>query len=149
VSSTLIRQALAQGNMAKVKSLMGRYFYLRGRVTTADKRGRTLGFPTANLDIKLQQVLPSNGVYATIAQVDGKQFASATNIGTRPTFGNGKFWVETHLVNYEGNLYNKEIKVEFVEKLRDERFFDSSEKLTSQIGKDIQAAEAILSKVLK
>ena len=149
VSSTLIRQALAQGNMAKVKSLMGRYFYLTGKVTIADKRGRTLGFPTANLDIKLQQVLPSNGVYATIAQVDGKQFASATNIGTRPTFGNGKFWVETHLLNYEGNLYNKEIRVEFVQKLRDERGFASSEKLTSQIGKDVRETEAILSKELK
>jgi riboflavin kinase/FMN adenylyltransferase len=149
VSSTLIRQALAEGNVTKVKKLMGRYFYLAGKVVSADKRGRTLGFPTANLDIKPQQALPGNGVYATIAQVDGRQFPSATNIGTRPTFGNGKFWVETHMLNYEGNLYGKEIKVEFVQKLRDEGFFDSSEKLTSQIGKDIQATEAILSKVLK
>ena len=145
-SSTLIRQTLAQGNMTKVKKLMGHSFYLIGKVITTNKRGRILGFPTANLDIKPQQALPGNGVYATITQVDDKQFASVTNIGTRPTFGNGEIWVETHLLNYEGNLYNKEIRVEFVQKLRGEWGFASSEELTSQIGKDIQEAEAILSK---
>jgi len=145
ISSTLIRQALAQGNVLKVEKLMEHYFCLVGKVIPADKRGRTLGFPTANLDIKTQQALPGNGVYATITQVDGKQFASATNIGTRPTFGNGKKWVETHLLNYEGNLYGKEIRVEFVQKLRDERSFASSEELTSQIGKDVREAGAILS----
>ncbi len=149
VSSTLIRQALAQGNMAKVEKLMGHHFYLVGKVTTADKRGRTLGFPTANLDIKPQQALPGNGVYATIVQVNDKRFPSATNIGTRPTFGNGKNWVETHLLNYEDDLYGKEIRVEFVQRLRDERGFASSEKLASQIGKDVQEAEAILSRELK
>jgi riboflavin kinase/FMN adenylyltransferase len=147
ISSTLIRQTLAQGNMTKVEKLMGHYFYLSGKVITSDKRGRTLGFPTANLDIKPQQALPSNGVYATIAQVDGKQFASATNIGTRPTFGNSKKWVETYLLNYEGDLYSKEIRVEFMQRLRDERFFASSEELTSQIGRDVQEAKAILSEI--
>ena len=146
VSSTLIRQALAQGNMTKVEKLMGHYFYLEGKVITADKRGRTLGFPTANMDIKPQQALPGNGVYATITGVDGKQFASATNIGTRPTFGDGEKTIETHLLDYEGDLYGKEIKVEFVRKLRAERNFASSEELTSQIGKDVREAEAILAK---
>jgi len=146
VSSTLIRQSLAQGDMTKVGKLMGRYFYLAGRVITSDKRGRTLGFPTANLDIKPEQALPCNGVYATIAQVDGKQFASATNMGIRPTFGNDKKNVETHLINYEGNLYSKEIKIEFAQKLRDEQRFDSPEELKAQIGRDVREAEAILSK---
>jgi len=90
VSSTLIRQALIQGDMKKIERLMGHYFYLRGKVITSDKRGRVLGFPTANLDIKPQQALPGNGIYATIARVDGKQFYSATNIGIRPTFGEGE-----------------------------------------------------------
>ena len=147
VSSTLIRQALAQGNMAKVERLMGRYFYLVGEIVSADKRGRSLGFPTANLDIEPQQALPGKGVYASIAQVDGKQLPSVTNVGTRPTFGNGKNWVETHLLNYEGNLYSKEIRVEFVQKLRGERVFASSEKLKAQIERDVQEAEAILSGV--
>lgn len=149
VSSTLIRQALVQGDMRKVERLMGRHFYLRGKVTTSDKRGRVLGFPTANLDIKPQQALPGNGIYATITQVDGKQFPSATNIGIRPTFGESEKTVETHLLNYKGDLYSKEIRVEFVQKLRDEQRFPSSEELKVQIEKDVREAQAILAKDLK
>ena len=149
VSSTLIRQALAQGNMRKVERLMGRYFYLGGKVITSDKRGRVLGFPTANLDIKPQQALPGNGIYATIAQVDGKQLPSATNIGIRPTFGEGEKTVETHLLNYKGDLYGKDMRLEFVQKLRDEQRFPSSEELKAQIEKDVREVEAILAKDLK
>jgi len=146
VSSTLIRQALVQGDMRKVERLMGRYFYLKGKVITSDKRGRVLGFPTANLDIKPQQALPGNGIYATITQVDGKQFPSATNIGIRPTFGETERRVETHLLNYKGDLYGKEIRVEFVQKLRDEQRFPSPEELKVQIEKDVREIEAILAK---
>jgi len=149
VSSTLIRRALAQGDMRKVERLMGRYFYLGGTVITSDKRGRVLGFPTANLDIKPQQALPGNGIYATITQVDGKQFPSATNIGIRPTFGEGEKTVETHLLNYKGDLYGKDIRLEFVQKLRDEQRFPSSEELKVQIEKDVREVEAILAKDLK
>jgi riboflavin kinase/FMN adenylyltransferase len=149
VSSTLIRQALIQGDVRRVERLMGHYFYLRGKVITSDKRGRVLGFPTANLDIKPQQALPGNGIYATITQVDGKQFPSATNVGTRPTFGEGKKIVETHLLNYKGDLYGKEIRVEFVQKLRDEQRFPSSEELKIQINKDVRKVEALLAKDLK
>lgn len=148
VSSTLIRQALVQGDMRRVERLMGRYFHLNGKIITSDKRGRVLGFPTANLDIPITsaQALPGNGIYATIAQVDGKQFPSATNIGIRPTFGEGERMVETHLLNYQGNLYGKEIRVEFVQKLRDEQRFPSSEELKAQIEKDVREVEAILAK---
>ena len=149
VSSTLIRQALIQGDMRRIEKLMGRYFYLRGKVITSDKRGRLLGFPTANLDIKPQQALPGNGIYATITQIDGKRFPSATNIGIRPTFGEREKIVETHLLNYKGDLYGKEIRVEFVQKLRDEQRFPSSEELMIQIGKDIQEVGVILAKDLK
>jgi riboflavin kinase/FMN adenylyltransferase len=149
VSSTLIRQALAQSDMRRVKRLMGRYFQLRGKVVTSGKRGRALGFPTANLDINPQQALPGNGVYATITQVDGKQFPSATNIGTHPTFGEGERTVETHLIQYKGDLYGKEIRVEFVQKLRDEQRFASTEELKKQIEKDIREAEIALAKELK
>ena len=148
VSSTLIRQTLTQGNMTKVEKLMGRHFYLAGKVITAGKRGRALGFPTANLDVQSQQTLPSNGVYATITQVDGKQFASATNIGTRPTFGEGEKSIETHLLNYEGDLYGKEISIEFIQKLRDEQRFASPEKLKAQMKKDIREAETTLTSFL-
>jgi len=146
VSSTLIRQALIQGDMKRVEKLMGHHFYLRGKVITSDKRGRALGFPTANLESKPQQALPNNGIYATITHVDGKQFASATNIGTRPTFGEGRKMVENHLLNYKGNLYSKEIMVEFVQKLRDEKRFASSEELKTQIEKDVRKVQALLAK---
>jgi len=149
VSSTLIRQALIQGDMRRVERLMGRYFYLRGKVITSDKRGRVLGFPTANLDIRPQQALPGNGIYATIAQVDGKRFPSATNIGIRPTFGEGEKIVETHLLNYKGDLYGKDMSLEFVQKLRDEQRFPSSEELKVQIEKDVREVEAILAKDLE
>jgi riboflavin kinase/FMN adenylyltransferase len=149
VSSTLIRQALIQGAMRRIEKLMGHYFYLKGKVITSDKRGRALGFPTANLDIEPQQALPGNGIYATITQVNSKRFPSATNVGTRPTFGEGKKMVETHLLNYKGDLYSKEIKVEFVQKLRDEQRFPSPEELKIQMEKDVQEVEAILAKELK
>jgi len=149
VSSTLIRRALAEGDMKKVTKLMGRYFYLEGEIITSEKRGRILGFPTANLDVKPQQALPGNGIYATIAYVQGKHFHSATNIGIRPTFGTGEEMVETHLLNYKGNLYGKYIRVEFVQKIRDEERFPSSEELKTQIEKDIREVKAILAKDLK
>ena len=147
VSSTLIRRVLAQGDMKKVERLMGRYFQLGGKIITSDKRGRVLGFPTANLDIRPKQALPPNGIYATIAQVDGKQFSSATNIGVRPTFGEGAKTVETHLLDYKGDLYGKDMRLEFVQKLRDEQSFPSSEDLKAQIDKDIREVEAILKAV--
>jgi len=149
VSSTLIRHALIQGDMKRVEKLMGHRFYLKGKVITSDKRGRVLGFPTANLEAKPQQALPDNGIYATRTQVDGKVFPSATNIGSRPTFGEGKQMVETHLLNYEGNLYGKDIRIEFVQKLRDEQRFPSSEELKAQIETDVREVQALLAKDLK
>ena len=146
VSSTLIRQALIEGNMIRVKRLMGHYFHLKGKVISSDKRGRALGFPTANLDIKPQQTLPANGIYATTTQVDGKRFLSVTNIGTRPTFGDGGKTVETHLLDYSGDLYYKEMLIEFVQKLRDEQRFASPEELQAQITKDIREAEMVFAK---
>ncbi|MFC1927664.1 bifunctional riboflavin kinase/FAD synthetase [Chloroflexota bacterium] len=149
VSSTLIRQALARGDMKIVEKLMGRRFYLKGKVITSDKRGRLLGFPTANLDMKPQQALPDDGIYATIALVNGEPFPSATNVGTRPTFGEGERMVETYLLNYEGDLYGRQLRVEFVKKVRDEQRFSSVEELIAQMGKDVQAVDAILAGDLK
>jgi riboflavin kinase/FMN adenylyltransferase len=149
VSSTLIRQALIQGDMRRVERLMGRHFYLKSKVITSNKRGRGLGFPTANLDINPRQALPGNGIYATVTHVDSKRFPSATNVGLRPTFGEREKSVETHLLDYEGDLYGKEIKVEFVQRLRDEQRFSSPEELKRQIEKDIQRVKALLPKGLE
>lgn len=144
VSSTAIRQALAQGDLEKVKRLMGGYFNLSAKVISANRRGQLLGFPTANLDIKPGQALPNNGVYATITSIDGRHFPSATNIGTRPTFGEGQKTVETHILDYKGDLYGKELNVGFVEKLRNEERFASAEELQAQIQKDIERVRAIV-----
>ncbi len=146
VSSTLIRQALARGDMERVEKLMGRRFYLKGKVITSDRRGRLLGFPTANLDMKPEQALPGNGIYATITQVNGKRLPSATNIGTRPTFGEGQRMVETYLLNYKGDLYGKQITVQFVRKVRDEQRFPSADELVVQMKKDVQEVGAILAR---
>lgn len=143
VSSTLIRQALANGNMGKVAKLMGCHFRLSGKVISAAKRGQRLGFPTANLDIKPGQALPCNGVYVTVACLEGKQLASVTNIGTRPTFGENEKSVETHILNYQGDLYSKELEVRFIAKLRDEKQFASPEELKTQIRKDIERAKVM------
>jgi len=149
VSSTLIRRALTEGDVRKVKRLMGHYFRLKGQVVSSDKQGRVLGYPTANLDVRPQQALPSDGTYATMTQVDGVQFLSATNVGIRPTFGEGRRRVETHLLNYKGDLYGKQISVEFVQKLRDERRFRSHQELKAQIEKDVREVKTILAKELE
>jgi len=135
--------------MAKVTKLMGHPFDLVGEVVPGEKRGKALGFPTANLDIQPRQALPANGVYATIAQVDGKRFASATNVGTRPTFGDGARTLEVHLLDYQGDLYGKQIKTEFVWKLRNEQYFASPEQLKSQMKEDIVNVRTILARELK
>jgi len=147
VSSTAIRQALAQGNTEKVARLMGRHFSIAARVTSRSKRGRILGFPTANLDVTPEQALPSNGVYATITNVDNHRFVSVTNIGTRPTFGDSEKIVETHLLDYKGDLYDEQLKVMFIQRLRDEKPFASAEELSAQISKDIERARLVAGKV--
>ena len=146
VSSSTIRQALTQGNTKKVENLMGRPFSLSAQVISGDQRGRTLGFPTANLDIKPEQALPSDGVYATIAHIDHNLLPSVTNVGTRPTFGGGNRTVETHLLDYEGQLKGQRLTIDLVDKLRGERHFDRPEELKAQIAKDIAKARAILDK---
>ena len=146
VSSSAIRQALAQGKTGKVGKLLGRPFSLTGQVVSGDKRGRVLGFPTANLDIKPEQALPSDGVYVTIAYVNHKLLPSVTNIGTRPTFGGGKRTVETCLLDYEGQLLEQKLTIDLVDRLRDEKKFDTSEELKAQIGRDIAQARVILDK---
>jgi riboflavin kinase/FMN adenylyltransferase len=144
VSSTAIRNALANGDMKRVISLIGRSFSLQGRVTTGASRGLKLGFPTANLEIDSKQTLPPEGVYATWAYVDGKAYQSVTNIGRRPTFGGNQRTVETYIIDYRGNLYGRELKIDIVERLRSEKRFDTVEELKKQIAEDVKRGKAIL-----
>jgi len=144
VSSTAIRDALAKGNMKKVSSLIGRFFSLQGRVTKGAGRGSGLGFPTANLEIDPEHILPADGVYATRIYIDGKSYPSVTNIGKNPTFGENKRTVETYIINYSGNLYERELKIDFIERLRGEKRFESVEDLIRQMTADVQQGKIIL-----
>jgi len=144
VSSTAIRNALAEGNMERVRSLIGRPFSLYGHVTSGERRGIELGFPTANLDINQEQALPADGVYATWAYIDGKAYYSMTNIGKRPTFGSGQRTIEVHVLDYHDNLYGHKLKIDVIARLRDERQFDTAQELRKQIAEDIRRGRAVL-----
>jgi riboflavin kinase/FMN adenylyltransferase len=149
VSSSAIRQALTRGDMKKVEKLFGRFFSLEGLVVSGDKRGRALGFPTANLELKPEQALPSDGVYATIAHVGRKLMPSVTSIGVRPTFGGGKRLVETYIIDYEGELLGQKLTIDLVDRLRDEKRFVIVEELKSQMARDVERAGKILSERMK
>ena len=144
VSSTAIRKALAVGDMDRVHALAGQYFTFAGPVVTGFGRGKELGFPTANLDVAPKQALPPDGVYATIAHIEDNVYHSLTSIGIRPTFGAGNRSIEVFILDYKGNLYGKNLKVEFIERLRPEKKFASAEELKKQIAEDINRGREIL-----
>lgn len=144
VSSTAIRQALADGDMKRVLNLIGRSFSLSGRVIPGAGRGIDLGFPTANLGIDSEQALPTDGVYATWTYIDDKAYQSVTNIGKRPTFGGSERAVEVYVFNYHSNLYGHQLKIDIVERLRGEKQFDAIEELKKQIAEDIKHGKTIL-----
>ncbi|MBK5253282.1 MAG: bifunctional riboflavin kinase/FAD synthetase [Peptostreptococcaceae bacterium] len=142
VSSTLIRNLIESGEMVRCKKFMGRNYVIGGKVVVGNKLGRTLGFPTSNITVDKNMVTPPNGVYVTICHHNGIDYPSITNVGVKPTIGNYKKNVETHIFNFDSILYNKEIRVEFLEKMRDEAKFDSIDELSKQITKDCILAEA-------
>ena len=144
VSSTAIRHALSRGDMMAVSRLLGRRFTLAGEVSRGDERGKTLGFPTANLIPEPEQALPADGVYATRAFLNETAYQSVTNIGIRPTFGGGRRLVEVHLLDFEGELYGQKLQIELVERLRGEARFSSAEELKAQIRRDVEQARALL-----
>jgi riboflavin kinase/FMN adenylyltransferase len=146
VSSTRVREALRSGDVSRAASYLGRPFSLPGVVVRGSARGAKLGIPTANLSIWEERAFPGAGVYACVVEVAGKRFKAVTNIGVRPTFeGNEPSpVVETHILDFSGDLYGKEIRIEFIVRLRDERRFPGPEALLAQIEKDIQRAREIL-----
>jgi riboflavin kinase / FMN adenylyltransferase len=146
VSSTRIRKAMAESNMSRVHDLLGRYFTLEGTVVKGDGRGTTIGIPTANIEVPLDQALPADGVYATIACLNGEYLPSITNIGTRPTFGVGHRTIETHLLEFKGDLYGCSLEIAIIEQIRPEKKFASVPELLSQINRDIEKAKQILKK---
>ena len=149
VSSTAIRNALANGDMKRVLQLIGRPFSLNGRVTKGTGRGIELGFPTANLDIDPRQALPADGVYATWSHIDGQPYPSMTNIGKQPTFGGSQRLVEVYILDYYNNLYGRKLKIDLIERLRGEKQFGTAEELKKQIAEDIKQGRAILTSPAK
>jgi riboflavin kinase/FMN adenylyltransferase len=141
VSSTRIRDTLRTGNLDSVSQMLGREYALCGIVTRGDQLGTKLGFPTANLDVT-GLLVPPNGVYAAHANVGGSRHRAAVNIGVRPTLQQPTpaLRVEAHLLDFAGDLYDREMELTFMEKLRDERKFSSTHELRAQIARDIAAA---------
>ncbi|MFC1825729.1 bifunctional riboflavin kinase/FAD synthetase [Thermodesulfobacteriota bacterium] len=140
VSSTSIRKLVREGTLSAAKKYLGRDYQISGKVIRGKNRGgRLLGFPTANLEL-IDELVPKIGVYAVTVDMDDERYFGVTNIGHNPTFGNEALSVETHFLDYSGDLLGKTIKVNFLERLRDEKTFSSIEELSDQIALDIQKA---------
>lgn len=142
VSSTYIRQLIEDGRMEECARFMGRMYSIGGEVVVGNKLGRTIGFPTSNVMIDETMATPSNGVYVTYCTYNGVKYPSVTNVGVKPTIGTYHKNVETHIFNFDKELYGKNIRVEFIRKTRDERKFDSVEALSRQIESDCIMAKA-------
>ena len=142
VSSSRIRQAIAAGRVNEVRPMLGRYHFLSGRVVRGQHRGKDLGFPTANLSTRTE-VLPPDGIYATLLQRGAEVFASVSSIGGNPTFGEGPRTVESYILNFNENIYGETVKLSFVQRIRDEKKFSSVEALVTQIRDDVSRAENI------
>lgn len=143
-SASRVRELLRAGDVEGAVALLGRPFGLRGIVVEGDKRGRTIGFPTANLRIAEVHVLPADGVYACRVYLDGEGLPAVTNIGVRPTFDGLRRTVEAHLLDWSGDLYGQSIRVEFLSRLRGEQKFAGIEALVAQIRRDADRARELL-----
>lgn len=146
ISSSRVRALIERGDVHEVQRFLSRYHFISGRVTPGHQRGRDLGFPTANI-VTRTEVLPLDGVYATLLQVDGRQWPSVANIGVNPTFGDGPRTIESHIFNFSGDLYSRSVKLFFVKRLREEKKFASPEVLVEQMKKDVLGAREILAQI--
>jgi len=144
VSSTRIRELIEAGDVSGAAVLLGSRFQLSNVVIEGDKRGRDLGFPTANLKPPPAKVIPGHGVYAAVAAVEGERHPAAVNVGVRPTFGGTELLIEAHILDFEDDLYGSPLTIEFVEKLRPELEFENAEALVERINDDVTRVRQIL-----
>jgi riboflavin kinase/FMN adenylyltransferase len=146
VSSSEIRNLLVQGNVTAAEELLGRPYSLAGNVVRGDGRGKSLGYPTANIEPSSNaKLVPSNGIYVVIARWDATVSYGLVSIGTRPTFGEkGARCIEVHILGFEGNLYGTSIEIRFLKRLRDEQKFNTVEELVKQMDADKQASEQVI-----
>ncbi|MGA2409306.1 MAG: bifunctional riboflavin kinase/FAD synthetase [Candidatus Binataceae bacterium] len=143
-SSTRVREAVTEGDMAVAAKLLGRHHFVRGPVVHGRERGRTIGFPTANIRSRTE-LLPPDGVYATkIILPDGSVHGSITNIGMRPTFAEPERTIEAHIFDFNRDIYDQDVKLELIERIRPEKKFESGAALAAQIASDVQRAKAIV-----
>ncbi|MGN0715305.1 MAG: bifunctional riboflavin kinase/FAD synthetase, partial [Anaerovoracaceae bacterium] len=142
VSSTLIRGLIKAGEMEECEKYLGRRYSIGGEVVVGNKLGRTIGFPTSNITIDETMVTPPNGVYITYCIYNGHKYPSVTNVGVKPTIGSFKKNMETHIFDFNKELYGKHIRVEFLKMTRDEVKFSGVEELAAQIVKDCETAKA-------
>ncbi len=143
VSSTRIRALVARGDIESAAKLLGRRFTLRGTVVAGRRIGRTMGFPTANLDTAPRQLKPARGVYAVEVVLDKIAYRGVCNIGQRPTFSGDQETIEVHLGGFEGDIYGRSLDVSFVRRLRNEMVFENAETLAQQIRLDLEQAADI------
>ena len=143
ISSTFIRGLLSQGNVRHAAQLLGRRYRISGLVESGAQRGRQLGFPTANIRPDPRRALPADGVYAAVVPLDGVEHRAVANLGSRPTFKEGERLLEVHLLDVTADLYGRTLDVDFVDRLRDTRRFDSIDDLRAQIDRDANAARMV------
>ncbi|HBN75555.1 MAG TPA: bifunctional riboflavin kinase/FAD synthetase [Planctomycetaceae bacterium] len=144
ISSSLIRQMISQGRIEEAVHWLGHPYRLTGTVETGASRGSGLGFPTANLT-DIHTLMPRNGVYAGVTEIEGRPYPAALNIGANPTFADNNFKLEAHLIGYQGDLYGQELSVDLLSFVRDIQKFEDAAQLKSQLEKDVSAIQAIVS----
>jgi riboflavin kinase/FMN adenylyltransferase len=145
ISSSSIRALMREGQVGETARMLGRLPHLTGKVIVGARRGQRLGFPTANLETDEHLIVPANGVYAVRAHWDNVNHAAVVNIGQRPTFEqNSERVLEAHILGFSGDLYGKELRVEFVERLRPELRFDSGDALIAQMKMDVAQTRRLL-----
>lgn len=143
IRSSRIRQFLLEGRVAEANQLLGHRYTLSGVVVQGDQRGRTIGFPTANLEPPARRLVPHDGVYAVYADVDGQPYPAMMNIGMRPTFAKEHRSLEVHLLDFAGDLYGKSMRVTFLARIREERKFGSIQELIAQLEQDRENTRAL------
>ena len=148
ISSTRIRNLISAGEVEEAGQLLGRPYVVRGEVVAGDRRGRSIGFPTANVLQDAAQVIPARGVYAGFVYTGEEAHAACTNVGVAPTFERGESRVEAYLIDFEGDLYGRIVDVSFVRRIRPEKRFSGVEELKAQIARDVDEARRITNHTL-
>ena len=143
ISSTRIRNLVSGGDMSEAAGLLGRPYMIRGEVVVGDKRGRSIGFPTANVMPDPDAVIPARGVYAGFFRFGEQEYGACTNVGVAPTFGRAESRIEAYLLDFDGDLYGRVVDVSFVKHIREERQFSGIEELTEQIRRDVEEARVM------